>query len=950
MFEAEDKQQRTLPSSQLDLLANSGAVEHQDPAGRELDWELDSELYAIKSLLERLARDSPPDPQNFVGSNIQPLMPPGVAAEKAEEDAKRWTSIARHNALEEACAQRENGKREGNLPTISVTLQSFEIHGADQTMEQIHAGAKILLTESIDDTNFTHLRGYSGHLLEDADHLGNLYIAVAKEKRRTDLKWADLKVEEPLEVLYEGTWYQASVSKSSSSFPGSDRVEVRFDGHPHDQAYEAKAGGKGDKKRVGRRAERRAKKNEGSCTGAKRTMASRLEIAAPSVAGRKGGKKVSQILSEIEKGENGAWKKRLRPPLPALHLYGPRIEVKDHQQGIRKEHNRRFKSYGSVRDKLMVLQSLCEVKDMPPDIVKSIAQVRMRQALDFEQMQQHGDLSTAASCAGSTNASQLDAISSIRFDVEGVQGPPGTGKSTMICTILENILEKNLPGKRTLVSCVQNKAVFAVADKICAQSSLFFVIAGARNLEQYRAKGEDDWPPLAKRCTAWGRALRGCGGRRGRNSPLRLGDPDRLGPSLAYKMAKTCSRLARFWCQDAAKRAQQLYERWILQASDGAKRWAFLRDMGIVQDYVLYSWTSSDEEDNAMHWRCMIVLGRWVRLCSKMRYGRKQKARQASWIALTDAVLQHNVVETLVPFVEAQADVWLATVDSAFKVRQQKARQALDPPPPLFNADVVILDEAGSMPEWKMPLLTRFQPRLLLLVGDHKQLPPFTSCQGGFRPVSVLERMVDALSSTATPVKILTTQFRMHPDICQFVSAHFYNERLETDELCALAARERTEPPIVWRTHGGDESRAEHSKSTENREEARIICGEILPALFADPHYAGKKIVIITMYKAQLRLLEQMFTEHQHTGKTVVMTVDSAQGSEADIVILSLVRSNAEGDIGHARDRQRINVALSRAKDRLLIVGNDECFRSDRVWRDLLRAASVVSRYVHHRS
>jgi hypothetical protein len=732
-------------------------------------------------------------------------------------------------------------------------------------MEQIHAGAKILLTESIDDTNFTKLRGYSGHLLEDADHPGNLYIAVGKVKRRTDLRWADLKVGEPLEVLYEGTWYQASVSEvRGTRLPsGGDRVEVRYDGYPEDQAYE-----------------------------------------------------------EIEKG---AWKKRLRPPLPALHLYGPRIEVQGQQQGIRKEHNRRFKSYGSVRDKQMVLQSLFEVKDMPPGIVKSIAQVRMRQALDFEQMQQHGDLSAAASRAGSTNASQLDAISSIRFDVEGVQGPPGTGKSTMICTILEKIL----PGKRTLVSCVQNKAVFAVADKLCAQSSLFFVIAGARNLEQYREKGEDGWPLLAKRCTAWGRALR---------SPLR---------PLAYKMAKTCSRLARFWCQDAAKRAQQLHKRWIRQASRGASARRSLRDMGIVQDYVLHSWTSSDEdeEDNeevyedeedktkkTMHWRCMIVLGRWVQLCSKMRYGRQQKARQASWIALTDAVLQHNAVEALVPLVEAQADVSLATVDSACKVRVSR---------PL---DVVILDEAGSMPEWKMPLLTRFQPRLLLLVGDHKQLPPFTSCQGGFRPVSVLERMVDALSSTATPVKMLTTQFRMHPDICQFVSAHFYNKRLETDEsralACALAARERPEPPIVWRTHGGGESRAEHSTSTENREEARIICGEILPALFADPHYAGKKIVIITMYKAQLRLLEQMFAEHQHTGKAAVMTVDSAQGSEADIVILSLVRSNAQGNIGHARDRQRINVALSRAKDRLLIVGNAQCFESDRVWRDLWRAAS----------
>ena len=118
----------------------------------------------------------------------------------------------------------------------------------------------------------------------------------SQTKRRTDLRWADLTVGEPLEVLYEGTWYQASVSESFSSFESGDRVEVRYDGHPEDQAYE-----------------------------------------------------------EIEKGENGAWKRRLRAPLPALHLYGLRcIEVKGKQQGIRKEYNRRFKCYGSVRDKRKV--------------------------------------------------------------------------------------------------------------------------------------------------------------------------------------------------------------------------------------------------------------------------------------------------------------------------------------------------------------------------------------------------------------------------------------------------------------------------------------------------------------------------------------------------------------------------------------------------------------------
>jgi len=75
---------------------------------------------------------------------------------------------------------------------------------------------------------------------------------------------------------------------------------------------------------------------------------------------------------------------------------------------------------------------------------------------------------------------------------------------------------------------------------------------------------------------------------------------------------------------------------------------------------------------------------------------------------------------------------------------------------------------------------------------------------------------------------------------------------------------------------------------------------------------------------------------HHHL---VQVTVDSAQGSEADIVILSLVRSNATNNIGHARDRRRINVALSRAKHRLIVVGNADCFQMDKVWRDLSKIA-----------
>jgi len=329
------------------------------------------------------------------------------------------------------------------------------------------------------------------------------------------------------------------------------------------------------------------------------------------------------------------------------------------------------------------------------------------------------------------------------------------------------------------------------------------------------------------------------------------------------------------------------------------------------------------------------------------------KARDVSWVALTDALLHRQAVERQVKPIEASANVWLSTVDSTHKVRKA--------------VDAVILDEAGSMPEWKMPLLARFHPKLLLLVGDHKQLPPFSHCCG-FKPVSVLERMADTLCNTPTPVKILRTQYRMHPEICGFVSRHFYDGRLTTAasrfQAPALPAAalpagmggvSRSEGgSIVWCTHSGIESTHQHSStplgpknvksfSKENREEARIICQEIVPALAAqhtaDAPNAGNKIVIITLYKAQQRLLELMLAEQKLIETPIVMTVDSAQGSEADIVILSLVRSNDTNNIGHARDRQRINVALSRAKHRLIVVGNADCFQMDKVWRDLSRLA-----------
>ena len=315
-------------------------------------------------------------------------------------------------------------------------------------------------------------------------------------------------------------------------------------------------------------------------------------------------------------------------------------------------------------------------------------------------------------------------------------------------------------------------------------------------------------------------------------------------------------------------------------------------------------------------------------------------------IRAADAIVIYSV-----PLVESAAEVLLSTVDNACSCRLVRNK-----------VDVVILDEGGCVPEFKMPLLTRFDPDLLLVVGDHHQLPPYTECVD-FNPVSVLERMAASQS-----LNMLAIQYRMHPAICNVVSRNFYGRGLRTaptvlTQMSALTqvASPATARPICWITHESGEQ--ESGTSFMNLEECRILCdvvtgagGPGLPSLEQEG-LAGKKMLIVTFYKAQELLIKDKLEEikdkreekgllSEYLKKINVMTVDACQGSEADIVIVSTVRSNCNGNIGFiAKDRRRANVALSRAKGRLIIVGDRKCMtrRGTRVWCDLWRNAEQVT-------
>jgi len=402
--------------------------------------------------------------------------------------------------------------------------------------------------------------------------------------------------------------------------------------------------------------------------------------------------------------------------------------------------------------------------------------------------------------------------------------------------MISAILSHYLVDKCTLITCVQNKAVCALVEKLAA-TDIFFMVIGARCAET-QAQLATRVLPLTLHYTAWGQA------------------------------------------QEAALKAQ------------ARRRWE-MRQQG---------WLTSDVED------------------------------ASPWAVLTEALLFRDEVERIVCVVEKRSMVLLSTIDSTHKVWR--------------HLDVVIVDEAGSVPEWKMPLLTRFNPSLLLMVGDHKQLPSYTECKDDKqRPIEVastLQRLANALEHTH-PIKMLLTQYRMHPDIANFVSRHFYCNLVRTDAHTldarqrSLAARAESGEigggnAIVWFSHSELESTEANSFSKVNHEEVRIISEEIIPSLAAGG--TEQKVTVITFYKAQQRLLQEKLG-----AAATVMTVDSAQGSEADVVILSCVRSNTGEGIGHVKDQRRINVALSRAKDKLIVVGNKALFEHRKIWKHLWKCA-----------
>lgn len=255
--------------------------------------------------------------------------------------------------------------------------------------------------------------------------------------------------------------------------------------------------------------------------------------------------------------------------------------------------------------------------------------------------------------------------------------------------------------------------------------------------------------------------------------------------------------------------------------------------------------------------------------------------------------------------------------------------------------EAVLIDEStqASEPETLVPIAKGCKN--LILVGDHRQLGPVISCnkaRDAGLDMSLFGRLV---SNGFTPSR-LEVQYRMHPSLSEFPSNTFYEGSLQN----GVTASERTwlgstfpwpsvSPTMFWSINGHEEISGS-TTSYLNRAEATAVLSAVNRLL--KDGVETSSIGIITPYEGQRTYLSNYLplSSSGDTDGIEVASVDEFQGREKDYIIFSCVRANDQRAIGFLRDPRRLNVAITRAKYGLIILGNAAKLTKNTLWHDLI--------------
>ncbi|MCQ2212053.1 MAG: AAA domain-containing protein [Bacteroidaceae bacterium] len=245
----------------------------------------------------------------------------------------------------------------------------------------------------------------------------------------------------------------------------------------------------------------------------------------------------------------------------------------------------------------------------------------------------------------------------------------------------------------------------------------------------------------------------------------------------------------------------------------------------------------------------------------------------------------------------------------------------------------LFIDEAAQALEPACWIAMRRASRVIL-AGDHQQLPPTIKCYEAMRQglgKTLMERLVENQPQSVTLLKV---QYRMNDDIMRFSSDYFYGGQVMSDDSVRNRGLLQLDNPMLWISTSEDlEAKEEfigENHGRINKPEAELTIQTLKDYIekIGKRRYIDERldVGIISPYRVQTQYIRSLI-KHDEFFKTIrhtiaVNTVDGFQGQERDIIMISLVRSNDQGQIGFLNDLRRMNVAITRARMKLIIIGN----------------------------
>ena len=268
--------------------------------------------------------------------------------------------------------------------------------------------------------------------------------------------------------------------------------------------------------------------------------------------------------------------------------------------------------------------------------------------------------------------------------------------------------------------------------------------------------------------------------------------------------------------------------------------------------------------------------------------------------------------------------------------------------------NTVVIDEAGQAlePACWIPIL---KAKKVILAGDHCQLSPTIksneAAKNGLNK-TLLEKCIELHPEAVT---LLEEQYRMNSTIMEYSSSVFYENKLKAHKSVANSLLFENDSPLLFiDTAGcGFEEKLEGTSNT-NPDEAAFVFKHInlffseLTTKYGTENFPS--VAVISPYKQQINLLKTQF-EHspdlqEYKENISVNTIDSFQGQERDIVYISLTRSNDKGEIGFLSDIRRMNVAMTRSRKKLVVIGDSATLGKHSFYANFIEYAEEIGGYM----